>query len=44
MSGYHIPCLCGKTVITESKTAVCPGCGRELRIEGWGEMPVKEIE
>lgn len=38
-SGFHIPCPCGKTVITPDRVSTCPYCGRELDLTSWGEDP-----
>jgi hypothetical protein len=38
-SRFHIPCLCGATVLTHARETRCERCGRQIVLE-WGKEPV----
>jgi len=37
--GWHIPCVCGATVISPTRETTCDKCGRILSVDGWGGIP-----
>lgn len=39
-SAYHLTCVCGAIIVTQSAECVCPKCGREIRVEWPGDSGI----
>jgi predicted nucleic acid-binding Zn ribbon protein len=43
-STYHIVCTCGQPIVSLSKKATCPNCGKEWELEWPAKVPETKQE